>query len=68
MWDRTTPARRDAIAKFWDRYIKTIQYQGITKPSDRWYVLRAQAYIKAHLARISHQYARSSRVLVRDPG
>ena len=48
MQDSTTPARQAKITKFWERYIKFLQHQSITKSSDRWYVLRAQAYIGAH--------------------
>ena len=47
MSDRTTPEREAAIARFWERYIEILQKQGITKPFDRWYVLRAQGYIDA---------------------
>jgi hypothetical protein len=48
MQDSTSSKRQDTIARFWARYIKVIQKQNITKPSQRWYVLRAQAYIAAH--------------------
>ena len=43
--DRITPEREAALVRFWERYIEIIQNQGITKPFDRWYVIRAQAYI-----------------------
>ncbi|MCP4408751.1 MAG: integron integrase, partial [Gammaproteobacteria bacterium] len=48
MQDRSTPARQAEIAKFWERYINILHHQGITEPSDRWYLLRAQAYIDAY--------------------
>ncbi len=47
MLDRTTPEREAAIARFWKRYIEMLQHQGITKPFNRWYVIRAQDYIDA---------------------
>ena len=48
MLDRITPEREAALARFWERYIEIIQNQGVTKPYDRWYVIRAQAYVDAH--------------------
>jgi hypothetical protein len=42
-----TPEREAALVRFWERYIEIIQNQGVTKPFDRWYVIRAQAYIDA---------------------
>jgi len=48
MHDRTTPASQAAIAKFRERYTKIIHNQSITELSNRWYVLRAQAYIDAY--------------------
>ena len=47
MLDRTTPERKAALTRFWERHIEILQHQGITKPFDRWYVIRAQAYIDA---------------------
>jgi len=37
----------DPIKKFWDKYIEYIANQGINKQALRWYVLRAEEYIKA---------------------
>ena len=45
MQDSTSPAHQTTITRFWERYIKITQKQSITKPFERWYVLRAQAYI-----------------------
>jgi hypothetical protein len=45
--DRITLEREAALARFWERYIEIIQNQGVTKSFDRWYVIRAQAYIDA---------------------
>jgi len=39
---------KDPINKFWDKYIEFILTQGVKKTSTRWYVLRAEQYIKAH--------------------
>ena len=47
MSDHPTPEREAAIAPFWERYLEIPQNQGITKPFDRWYVIRAQDYIDA---------------------
>ncbi len=38
----------DAVHRFWDRYLELLHKQGIQPPTDRWYVIRAEAYIKAH--------------------
>ncbi len=48
MQNSASPAHQATITRFWERYIKIIQKQSFTKPSERWYVLRAQAYIDAH--------------------
>jgi hypothetical protein len=47
MLDRITPEREAALARFWERYIEIIHNQGVKEPFDRWYVIRAQAYIDA---------------------
>jgi len=38
---------KDPIKNFWDKYIDFILSQGVNKKSLRWYVLRAEQYIKA---------------------
>jgi len=38
----------DAVRRFWDRYLELLRKQGIKPPADRWYVIRAEAYIKAN--------------------
>jgi integron integrase len=48
MPDRTTPEHQAAIARFWEHYVEILQQQGVTKPFDRWYMIRAQGYIDAH--------------------
>jgi hypothetical protein len=48
MTNRTTPEHQAAIARFWEHYVEMLQHQGVTKPFDRWYVIRAQDYIDAH--------------------
>ncbi|MFH1581482.1 MAG: hypothetical protein ABIC39_05350 [Pseudomonadota bacterium] len=37
----------DAIDRFWDKYIKYISDQGVKQSITRWYVIRAEHYIKA---------------------
>ena len=37
----------DAIDRFWDKYIKYISDQGVKQSITRWYVIRAEQYIKA---------------------
>jgi len=37
-----------AAQEFWDRFIDSIHNQGIKSPFDRWHVLHAERYIKAH--------------------
>ena len=48
---KPTQSLPDPIKKFWDRYLKLIVNQGVKKPSVRWYVVRAERYIKAHSAK-----------------
>jgi integron integrase len=36
------------IERFWDRYIEFLNKQGIKSTATRWYVLRAEQYIKAY--------------------
>ncbi|WP_421621133.1 phage integrase N-terminal SAM-like domain-containing protein [Alkalilimnicola ehrlichii] len=42
------PSRKDARARFWDRYIQALRKQGVKPPFDRWHVRRAEEFIKAH--------------------
>lgn len=37
----------DAVRRFWDRYLELLHKQGVKPPADRWFVIRAEAYIKA---------------------
>jgi hypothetical protein len=48
MLDRITPEREPALARYSEHYIELLQTQGVTKPYDRSYVIRAQAYVDAH--------------------
>jgi hypothetical protein len=41
----------DAVRRFWDRYLELLHQQGIKPPAERWYVTRAEAYIKATAGR-----------------
>ena len=34
------------IDKFWNRYIYPVKNQGVISPFDRWYVIRAEQYLK----------------------
>ena len=36
----------DPVERFWDRYLELLSKQGIKKSAQRWYVLRAEHYIK----------------------
>ena len=39
--------RAERERRFWDRYIKIINDQGIKQPYDRWHVRRAEEFIRA---------------------
>ena len=41
----------DAVRRFWDRYLESLHQQGIKPPADRWYVIRAEAYIRSTTGR-----------------
>ena len=41
------PSPTDAIDRFWDKYIEYIADQGVKQSITRWYVIRAEQYIKA---------------------
>lgn len=44
------PSRQDASTgrgQFWDRYIEFLRKQGINSPADRWYVIRAEQFLRA---------------------
>ena len=47
----TPSTAADSIRRFWDRYLELLHQQGIKPPADRWYVTRAEAYIKATTGR-----------------
>lgn len=36
-----------SVRKFWDRYINQLQKQGVKSKTLRWYVIRAEQYLKA---------------------
>jgi len=36
----------DLVERFWDRYLELLSKQGVKKSARRWYVLRAEHYIK----------------------
>lgn len=38
---------KSAVDRFWDRYINRIHKQGIKNHQTRWYLIRAEQYIKA---------------------
>jgi len=44
----TLSSSTDAVRRFWDRYLELLHQQGIKPPADRWFVIRAEAYIKAN--------------------
>ena len=43
----TLSSSADAVHRFWDRYLELLHKQGVKPPTDRWFVIRAEAYIKA---------------------
>ncbi len=45
---KKTPAKAKQIERFWDRFIALVRRRGIKEPFDRWYVIRAEEYIRAH--------------------
>ena len=44
--DKYPSTSTDPIERFWDRYIKLLVKQGVKESAQRWYVLRAEHYIK----------------------
>ena len=36
------------IERFWDRFIDIVRKNGVSPPFDRWYVIRAEEYIRAY--------------------
>ncbi|MEA3465074.1 MAG: hypothetical protein U9R29_03570 [Thermodesulfobacteriota bacterium] len=38
----------DKIGRFWDRFIALVRRNNVKEPFDRWYVIRAEEYIKAY--------------------
>ncbi|WP_394708534.1 integron integrase [uncultured Desulfuromusa sp.] len=40
--------KAELVERFWDRFIALVHKRGVNKPFDRWYVIRAEEYIKAH--------------------
>ncbi len=37
---------KDAVQRFWDKYINFVHLKGVKEPFDRWYVIRAEEFIK----------------------
>ena len=37
-----------AAGRLWDQYLELVHTTGVQAPSDRWYVIRAEQYIKAN--------------------
>ncbi len=42
------PARHQEVKQFWDKYLNLLAKHGISQKNTRWYVIRAENYIKAH--------------------
>jgi len=40
--------KAELVERFWDRFIALVHKRGVSKPFDRWYVIRVEEYIKAH--------------------
>jgi integron integrase len=45
--NKSPSTSRDPVERFWDRYLELLTKQGIKESAQRWYVLRAEHYIKA---------------------
>jgi len=45
---KKTTEKTDRIERFWDRFISIVHKNGVKKPFDRWYVIRAEEYIETH--------------------
>ena len=45
--DTTARSNQSAIDRFWDRYIAHLYKQGVKEKAARWYVIRAEEYIKS---------------------
>ena len=45
--DSHVSKRGGPVGRFWDRYIESVNKQGVTPPVDRWYVRRSEQYITA---------------------
>jgi integron integrase len=44
---------KSKIGRFWDMYLERLHKQGVKPPSDRWFVIRAEEYIKASDKRLA---------------
>jgi integron integrase len=40
--------KAELVERFWDRFIALVHDNGVKNPFDRWYVIRAEEYIRAH--------------------
>ena len=47
MTDGRAVSDQDKIDRFWDRYIKSVNHQGVNPPFDRWYVIRSEQYLRS---------------------
>lgn len=46
--DKRMTIEAELVERFWDRFIDIVHKYGVKKPFDRWYVIRAEEYIKAY--------------------
>ncbi len=45
--DTTTSTDKTRVKKFWDKFIEILEKQGVKETQARWYVIRAEQYLKA---------------------
>ncbi len=41
-----TENEKKAVQRFWDKYINVVLLRGVKEPFDRWYVIRAEEFIR----------------------
>lgn len=48
----------DMVERFWDRFIALVRHNKVKEPFDRWYVIRAEEYIKFYEGKRLQQHSR----------
>jgi hypothetical protein len=47
----------DMVERFWDRFIALVRQNGVKEPFDRWYVIRAEDYIRFYEGKRLQQHS-----------